>query len=125
VEQVARKGEMRNVYTILVRITEAKFPLGRYRRRWDDNIKMGRRRNRCYVLVQNQAEVFVSTVMNLGVPYKTGTSLCVYLNLASQKRLFYGEDYSLVNMNTSIQACKVEVACHFVYHKRQSQPFGK
>jgi hypothetical protein len=37
---VARMGEKRNVYRLLVAKTEGKKPLGRRRRRWMDNIKM-------------------------------------------------------------------------------------
>jgi hypothetical protein len=37
---VARLGEKRNTYTILVGKPEGKRPLGKPRRRWDDNIKM-------------------------------------------------------------------------------------
>jgi hypothetical protein len=37
---VARMGEKRNVYTLLVGKPEGKRPLGRPRRRWIDNIKM-------------------------------------------------------------------------------------
>jgi hypothetical protein len=37
---VARMGEMRNVYKILVEKSEGKRPLGRPRRRWEDNIRM-------------------------------------------------------------------------------------
>jgi hypothetical protein len=37
---VARMGEMRGVYGVLVGIPEGKRPLGRPRRRWEDNIKM-------------------------------------------------------------------------------------
>jgi hypothetical protein len=39
---VARIGEKRNAYRILVRMPERKRPLGRPRRRWVDNIKMDR-----------------------------------------------------------------------------------
>jgi hypothetical protein len=38
--QVARKGEKRGVYMVLVGKPEGKRPLGRPRRRWEDNIKM-------------------------------------------------------------------------------------
>ena len=37
---VARGGERRGVYRILVEKPEGKRPLGRSRRRWEDNIKM-------------------------------------------------------------------------------------
>jgi hypothetical protein len=39
-EHVARMGEKRNVYRLLVGEPEGKRPLGRPRRRWIDNIKM-------------------------------------------------------------------------------------
>jgi hypothetical protein len=41
---VARIEELRNVYKILVVKPEGKRPLGRLRRRWEDNIKMGCRK---------------------------------------------------------------------------------
>jgi hypothetical protein len=37
---VARMGEQRNVYTLLVGKPEGRRPLGRPRRRWLDNIRM-------------------------------------------------------------------------------------
>jgi hypothetical protein len=37
---VACTGEMRNAYKILVGNPEGKSPLGRPRRRWEDNIRM-------------------------------------------------------------------------------------
>jgi hypothetical protein len=40
VGHVARMGEKRNVYRLLVGKPEGKGPLGRPRRRWMDNIKM-------------------------------------------------------------------------------------
>jgi hypothetical protein len=36
----ARMGDRKGVYRVLVRKSEGKSPLGRYRPRWDDNIKM-------------------------------------------------------------------------------------
>jgi hypothetical protein len=43
VGHVARKGEKRNAYRILVGKPEGKRPLGRPRRRWVDSIKMNLR----------------------------------------------------------------------------------
>jgi hypothetical protein len=40
VGHVARMGEGRGVYRILVEMPEGKRPLGRRRRRWEDIIKM-------------------------------------------------------------------------------------
>jgi hypothetical protein len=37
---VARMGERRGVYRVLVGKPEGRIPLGRPRRRWEDNIKM-------------------------------------------------------------------------------------
>ena len=40
---VARMEQFRNAYRVLVGKPESKKPLGRPRRRWEDNIKMGLR----------------------------------------------------------------------------------
>ena len=40
VEHIARMGERRGVYRVLVGKTEGKRLLGRPRRRWENNIKM-------------------------------------------------------------------------------------
>jgi len=37
---VARMGERKGVYSVLVGKPESKRPLGRPRRRWEDNIKL-------------------------------------------------------------------------------------
>jgi len=72
---VARMGEGREVYKVLVGKPEGKRPLGRPRRRWDDNIKMdlqkvGRGCGDWMELAQDRDRwrALVSTVMNLGVP---------------------------------------------------------
>jgi len=56
---VARTGEGRGVYGVLVRKPEGKRPLGRPRRRLEANIKMDQDRDRWRALV--------SAVMNLRV----------------------------------------------------------
>jgi hypothetical protein len=67
--------EGRGVYRDLVGRLEGKRPLGRPRRRWEDNIKMDFRETGIDVakwiqLAQDRVQwwVFVSTVMNLQVP---------------------------------------------------------
>jgi hypothetical protein len=69
---VARMGEGRGVYRVLVGKSEGKRPLGRPRRRWEGNIKMDLREIRidganCIRLAQGR-RAFVNTVMNLRVP---------------------------------------------------------
>jgi hypothetical protein len=72
---VARMGETRNAYRILVGKPEGKRPLGRPRRRWVDNIKMDRRdigwNDVDWIeLAQDRDQwiALVNTVMNLRVP---------------------------------------------------------
>jgi hypothetical protein len=71
---VARMGEGRGVYRVLVRRPEGKRPLGRHRRRWEDNIKMDLREisidmTNWIRLAQDRVQwrAFVNTVMNLRV----------------------------------------------------------
>jgi hypothetical protein len=72
---VACMGERRGVYRVLVRRPEGKRPLGRPRRRWEDNIKMDLREigidgAKWIRLAQDRVQwrAFVNTVMNLRVP---------------------------------------------------------
>jgi hypothetical protein len=72
---VARVGEKRNAYRILVRKTEEKRPLGRPRRRCVKNIKiyLGERRWDDMDWIdraqdRDQWSALVNTVMNLRVP---------------------------------------------------------
>ena len=72
---VARMGERRGVYRVLVGNSEGKRPLGRPRRRWEDNIRMDLQEVGCgYVdwigLAQGRDRwrTLVSAVMNLRVP---------------------------------------------------------
>jgi hypothetical protein len=68
-------GGGRAVYRVLVGRSEGKRPLGRPRRRWEDNIKMdleeiGIDGENWIQLAQDrvQGRAFVNTVMNLRVP---------------------------------------------------------
>jgi hypothetical protein len=72
---VVRMGEGRGVYRALIGKPEVKRPLGRPRRRWEDNNKMDLRErvidgSKCIRLAHDRVQwrAFVNTVMNLRVP---------------------------------------------------------
>ena len=72
---VARMGEERRLYRVLVRKLEGRRPLERPRRRWVDNVRMDLQEVGCgYMdwigLAQDRDRwwMLVSAVMNLGVP---------------------------------------------------------
>ena len=78
---VARMGEGRGVHRVLVGKPEGKRPLGRPRRRWEDNIKIdlqevGGSCGDWMELAQDMDRwrALVSTVMNLRVPKMLGIS---------------------------------------------------
>ena len=78
---MARMGKGRGVHRVLVRKSEGKRPLGRPRRRWEENIKMDLQEveGGCgdwMELAQDRDRwrALVSTVMNLGVPKMRGIS---------------------------------------------------
>jgi len=61
-------GERRGAYRILVDIPEGRRPLGRPRRRWEDNIKMDLQEVGVGAGMDWIDLALVSTVMNLRVP---------------------------------------------------------
>jgi hypothetical protein len=72
---VARTGDSRGAYRVLVLKPEGRRPLGRFRHRWEDNIKMDLRELEWGVtywisLAQDMERwrALVSAVMNLRVP---------------------------------------------------------
>ena len=72
---VARMGEDRGVHRVLVGKPEGKRPLGRPRRRWQDNIKMDLQEVGCgdmdwIELAQDRDRwrAFVNVVMNFQIP---------------------------------------------------------
>jgi hypothetical protein len=73
--RVARMGEKRNAYRLLVGKSEGKRPLGRPRRRWVDNIRMdlgavgwGGVNWICLAQDRNRRRALVNSVLNLRVP---------------------------------------------------------
>ena len=79
---VARMGERRGVHRVLVGRPEGKRPLGRPRRRWEDNSKMDLREvgGGCEDWMElaedrDRWRALVSTVMNLRVPKNAGNFL--------------------------------------------------
>jgi len=68
-------GDRRGVFRILVGKPEVKMPLGRPRRRWEDNIKMDLQEVECGVVEwielsqdMDRWRALVNAVMNLRVP---------------------------------------------------------
>jgi len=66
-------GGGRHIYRVLVGKPEGKRPLGRLRRRWEDNIKMDIQEVGCEVvdwtkLAQDRGRWLLNAVMNLRVP---------------------------------------------------------
>jgi len=71
-EHVARVGERRGVYRVLVGKLEGKRPLGRPRRRWEDDIKMDLQEVECECMdwteLADRWRALVTAVMNFRVP---------------------------------------------------------
>ena len=82
VGHVARMGEERGVYRVLVGKQEGRRPLGRPRRRWVDNIRMDLQEVGCGYMDwiglgqdRDRWRTLVSAVMNLRVPWNGGNFL--------------------------------------------------
>jgi hypothetical protein len=72
---VARMGERRGTYKVLVGKPEGRRPLGRPRRRWEDNIKMDLREVGCsgidWIYIAQDTDwwrAFVNAAMNIRFP---------------------------------------------------------
>jgi hypothetical protein len=80
--KVARMGDRRSVYRVLVWKREGKRSLGRPRRRWEDNIKLELQEVGCggmdWIELDQDMDrwrTLVNAVMNLRVPYNAGNFL--------------------------------------------------
>jgi hypothetical protein len=65
---VARMGDNRNAYRLLVGKSEGRRPLGRPRRRWVDNIRMDLGEVKWGDVDSNRWRALVNSVLNLRVP---------------------------------------------------------
>ena len=88
---VARMGQFRNPYRVLVGKPESKRALGRPRRRWEDNIKMDLMEVGCdptywiaFAQDKDQWRAYVRAVMNLRV----SSYLVLILSFVSSKLCF-------------------------------------
>ena len=93
---VARIGEERGVYRVLLGKPEWRRPLGRPRRRWVDNIRMDLQEVACgYMdwigLAQDRESwrTLVSAVMNFRVPWNAGNFLTSYKPVSFSRRTLH------------------------------------
>ena len=93
---VARMGEERGVYRVLVGKPEGRRPVGRPRRRWVDNIRMDLQEVGCgYMdwigLAQDRDRwrTLVSGVMNLRVPWNAGNFLTSCKTVSFSRRTLH------------------------------------
>jgi len=115
---VARMGEERGVYRVLVRKSEWKRPLGRPRRRWVDNIRMGLQEVGCgYMdwtgLAQetDRWRTLVSVEMNLRVPWNAGNFLTSCKLVSCSRRTLHrgvSESYTLLRRGTFSSICIIQ-----------------
>jgi hypothetical protein len=90
---VACIGEGRGVYRVLVGKPERRRPLGRPRRRWENNIRMDLRELGCWCVDwielaqdRNRWRALVSAVMNLRVSENAGNFLTSYRPVSFSRR---------------------------------------
>jgi hypothetical protein len=88
------------MYRVLVGNSEVKRPLGRPRRRWEDNILLALQKVGCRSMgwselaqERDRWRALVNGVMNLRIPYNAGNfwTRCKPVNL-SRRTLLHGEE---------------------------------
>jgi hypothetical protein len=88
---IARMGEGRGVYSVLVGKPEGNISLGKSRCRWEDNIKMDLQEVGCggmdwIELAEDRDRLLVNAVMNLRVPQNAGNFLTGYKPVSFSSR---------------------------------------
>ena len=93
---VARMGEERGMYRVLVGKPDGKRPLGRPRRRWVDNIRMDLQEVGCGYMDwigvaqdRDRWRTLVSAVMNLRVPWNAGNFLTSFKPVSFSRRTLH------------------------------------
>ena len=93
---VARVGEERGVYRVLVGKQERRRPLGRPRRKWVDNIRMDLWEVGCGYMDwiglaqdRDRRRTLVSAVMNLRVPRNAGNFLTSCKSVSFSRRTMH------------------------------------
>ena len=108
---VARMGEERGMYRVLLGKPEGKRPLGRPRRRWVDNIRMDLQEVGCGYMDRigraqdrDRWRTLVSAVMNLRVPWNAGSFLTSCKPVSCSKRtLHHGvSKHTLVTLSRTV-----------------------
>jgi hypothetical protein len=100
---VARMGEKRDAYRILVGRPEGRWPLGRPRRRWEDNIKMDLQEvgwgGTDWIELPQDGDRWrdlVNAVMNLRLPWNVGNFLTSWETVSFSRRpLLHGVSQSV------------------------------
>jgi len=103
---VARMGEERGVYRVMVGKLEGKRPLGRPRRRWVDNIRTDLQEVGCGYMDwigpaqdRDRWRTLVSAVMSLRVPWNAGNLLTSCKPVSFSRRTLHhavSKEYSCV-----------------------------
>ena len=112
---MARMGEERGAYRVLVGKREGKMPLGRPRRRWVDNIRMDLQEVGCGYMAwiglaqdRDRWRTPVSAVMNLRLPWNAGNFLTSCKPVSFSRRTLH---YGVSNRSAYLKAWEDKRSC--------------
>ena len=124
---VARIGEGRGLYRVLVGKPEGKRPLGRPRLRWEDNIKMDLQEEGCNCMDwvelaqdRDRWRALVNAVMNLRVPYNPGNFLTSSRQVSFSRRTLLHGVSKQVSKNIFPWFCLLQVNINAINKSRKS-----